>query len=108
MTQSEAQALSLLGLCRKAGKLSHGHDLCVDAVRKGRARLCLLCEDSAPRIFKEFQREIDYKQEKVKLIRVGYKKTDFQKALSVRAGVVTVDDDGFAERVITILGENEW
>ena len=42
-----APLLSLLGLARRAGKLSLGNDAAVESLRKGQARLVLLASGSA-------------------------------------------------------------
>ena len=39
--------LSLLGLCKKADKLSMGHDSSIAAIATGRAKACILCEDAS-------------------------------------------------------------
>ena len=43
-------ALSLLGLCRKAGKLSLGHDACKASLNAGAASLCVICTDASERL----------------------------------------------------------
>ena len=45
-----APLLSLLGLARRAGKLSLGNDAAVESLRKGQARLVLLASDLSPPI----------------------------------------------------------
>ena len=46
----------LLGICRKANKMSMGHDACKGAVTSGKAKLCLLSSESSQRIYDEFAR----------------------------------------------------
>ena len=64
--------LSLLGMCRKANKLSCGHDGAVGAVRSGKAKLCLLSSDSSDRLRKEAEREINFKKEQIPIAVTQY------------------------------------
>ena len=49
--------LSLLGMCRRAGKLSCGHDAAMGSIRSKSAKLCLLSSDSSQRLRNEIERE---------------------------------------------------
>lgn len=48
------KALGLLGIARRAGRLSLGHDAAKGAVLAGRARLCLISADASDRLEREF------------------------------------------------------
>ena len=48
-------ALNLLGLARRAGKLQIGHDAALLSVRKGNASLVILTEDASPRHVRELE-----------------------------------------------------
>ena len=41
--------LSLLGMCRRAGRLQWGHDACIGSATRGKAALCLLAADASER-----------------------------------------------------------
>ena len=43
----ETKFLSLLGLCRRAGKIRLGADLVCDAIRRGDAKLVILASDAS-------------------------------------------------------------
>ena len=49
--------LSLMGLCRRAGRLGVGHDAVFDAVRRGRARVVILTSDASARALAKQLRE---------------------------------------------------
>lgn len=94
------RVLGLLGIARRAGRLSLGHDAAKGAVLRGRARLCLLSSDASERLEREFTRMTQEKKS-VPLKRVRYTMEQFHRAIGVRTGVLTVDDDGFAEKLLT-------
>ena len=84
------KALSMLGICRRAGKLSCGHDAAQTAIKHGHARLCLLSSDASERLCEEFERACSSEGRSVPIT-------------SLRSAVLTVDDRGLASRIQTIL-----
>lgn len=98
-------ALNLLGLCRKAGKLSLGHDACKLALNSGRAALCIICSDASKRLFDEISGIASTKG--IKIYDVRYSMLDIKQALSFKAAVFTVDDEGFAKSLVAKLNENQ-
>ncbi len=98
-------ALSLLGLCRKAGKLSLGHDACKASLNAGNASLCIICSDASQRL----NEEITSLAEKagVKIFDVSYSMLDIKNAVSFKAAVFTVDDEGFAKILINKINDNK-
>ena len=98
-------ALSLLGLCRKAGKLSLGHDACKLALNSGNASLCIICNDASQRLNDEITSLAE--KAEVKIFDVAYSMMDIKKATGFKAAVFTVDDEGFAKTLIKKFNENE-
>lgn len=96
------ELLGLLGIARRASRLSLGHDAAVTSINKGKAKLCLLSADASERLEKEFNHILSNKKN-IKLIRYGYTMDELNFAIGSRAGVMTVDDDGFAQRISDIL-----
>jgi len=99
------ELLGLLGIARRASRLSLGHDAAVASINKGKARLCLIASDASERLEKEFNHVLENK--KIQLIRHGYSMDELNYAIGSRAGVMTVDDDGFAQRISDILRRND-
>ena len=97
--------LSLLGLCRKAGKLSLGHDACKQSLKSGGAQLCVICSDASDRL----DGEISFIAEEngITLYGVDYNQLDIRQATGFKASVFTVDDAGFAEALIKKLNDNK-
>ena len=86
--------LQMLGLCRRAQKLSIGHDACKDAVRQKKAQLCLLCADASPRLHAEFQSLCASYD--VPVYEADWSMQALSHSIGTRAGVITIDDSGFA------------
>jgi len=96
--------LSFLGLARAARLCSFGHDAAKSALRSGRARLCLLCSDASPRLAEEFQFQAE--QAKVPLHRLSITSLDVKQATQYKAAVLTVDDKGFASKILPLINSN--
>ncbi len=98
-------ALSLLGLCRKADKLSLGHDACKSALNDGTASICVICSDASERLNDEMTSLAE--KASVKIFDVVYTMFDIKKATSFKAAVFTVDDEGFAKTLINKFNDNK-
>ena len=98
-------ALNLLGLCRRAGRLSLGHDACKQAIKRGKAKLCIVCSDVSKRLSDEISVPANAHNKTV--YDVSYTMLDIKQALSFKAAVFTVDDEGFAKSLIAKLKENQ-
>lgn len=97
---------SLLGLCRRAGKLSMGHDMCKGAVRSKKACLCILSSESSQRITDEFITLCS--ESGIKLYKIPLTIDEIHHLIGYKAGVMTVDDSGFAESVAKKLEKNTF
>ncbi len=92
----------MLGLARRAGKLSCGHDASFEAIEKGKARICFLTCDASDRLKEEFKRTTVYNGRNIPCIEINYDKDKLHVALNIRAAVLTVNDNGFAEKLIEL------
>lgn len=97
------KALSMLGMCRRAGKLSCGHDAAQTAIKHSHAKLCLLSSDASERLCKEFYRACSSEGRSIPVIKTDYTMQEIGFATSLRSAVLTVDDGGFASGIQTIL-----
>ncbi len=89
--------LSLLGLARRAGRLSLGNDPVLDAIQKKEAKLLLAAADLSPRTFKGIQAAA--RAGAVRLIHTGIAMEELEFAVGKRAGVLSVNDQGFAQKI---------
>lgn len=94
----------ILGLCRRASRLSMGHDMCKNALRSGKARLCIIGSDSSERITDEFKNLC--RENGVRLFRIPLTIDAIHHLIGYKAGVMTVDDSGFAESVMKSFNKN--
>lgn len=95
--------LSMLGLSRRAGKLSPGHDAAFDAVSKNKAKACFLTADASQRLKDEFYRTCNFEKRSVPCYEIPFEKEDLNLAFGIRAAVMTVNDSGFASELIKLL-----
>lgn len=95
--------LSLLGICRRAGKLSCGHDAAVGSVKSRSAKLCLLSSDASPRLRKEMERETSFDERNIPVKTLFSTMNEIGKATGLKSAVVTVNDEGFAKTVLGLL-----
>lgn len=93
--------LHALGLSARAGKLSCGHDAVKDSVRRHRARLIVFSEQASARLRDEMKR---LSGDGVAVLEAGVTNEDIAAAVGKRAGVLSVNDKGLAELVISAYG----
>ncbi len=95
--------LSLLGMCRRAGKLSCGHDGAIGSVRSKTAKLCLLSSDSSERLRKEIEREANFEGRNIPVVILFSTMEDIRKATGLKSAVLSVNDEGFAKTMLGLL-----
>jgi len=95
------KVLSLLGLCRAANLASFGHNASKASLRERKARLCLVCGDASPRLREEF--EYLAKEARAPLFKLQTTSSDIKQATQFKAAVLTVNDRGFADKIIALL-----
>ena len=89
--------LSLLGMARRAGKLSLGHDAAISSVVKNKARLCVVSAEGSDRLKREMEHACSYQGKNIPLLITDYTIQELSAAIGSKAAVVTVDDEGFAK-----------
>ena len=92
-----------LGLCRKAGKMSLGHDAVVTSVKKRKAKLVITCCDSSDRLKNEMKDECSFQNRNIKYVDVSFSMKELSLCINARAGVVSIDDCGFADKLHSII-----
>lgn len=94
--------LSLLGLARRAGRLAPGHDAVVESIVKNRAKLCVLCLDGSERLEREIRHACRYDNKNIPVIRAGFSAGELSKAIGTKAAVISINDEGFAKKLLSI------
>lgn len=96
--------LSLLGICRRAGRLIIGAQPTVDSIRAHKAKLIIFANDFSQRSAKPVLEAAH--SNNIKIITINRCKDELSVALGKLCGVASVEDDGFANKLI-LLNENE-
>lgn len=99
--------LSMLGLARRAGKLSMGHNMAQKAVKSNKAEAVMLCSDVSERLVKEFEATVASSKSKAEIFILNATMDEIHFSLGYRAGVITLDDKNFAKKVIELLKEEQ-
>ncbi len=99
--------VSLLGLARRAGKLSMGHDTVLDAVKKKQAALIVFTSDTSERLKREITLEAKKRAEKAECRVIRETMDEIHFLLGYRAGVLSVNDINFASRITQLIDQEE-
>ncbi len=99
--------LSLLGMCRRAKRLSCGHDASIGSIRSNNARLCLLSSDSSQRLRKEIEREAAFEGKNIPVRMLNSTIEEIGYATGLKSAVLTVNDEGFAKTMLGLLNTSE-
>lgn len=97
--------LSLLGMSRRAGKISCGHDAAVGSLKSKSAKLCLLSSDASQRLKKEIEREASFDGRDIPVRALFSTMEEIGKATGLKSAVVTVNDEGFAKAMLELTEE---
>lgn len=104
---NKEKALSMLGLARRAGRLSMGHDMAEKSLASGKAKLVIFASDASQRLYNEFEHFIAKKNINVKVKKPDITMNEIHFACGYKAGVITVDDMNFATKIISLLETEE-
>ncbi len=89
--------LSLLGMARRSGKLSLGHDAAISAIVKNKAKLCVMSSEASDRLQKEMKHACTFENKNIPLLITEYTTLELSSAIGSKAAVITVDDEGFGK-----------
>ena len=95
--------LSLLGLMRRAGKLSLGFDAAAESVEAGNSCLILTTADISPKTLKELNYKINNKTD---VIALNCNQDDIQHAVGKAVKIISINDKGFAQKAKLLMETN--
>lgn len=95
--------INLLTICRKAGKMCMGFDTVKESLQTGIAKCVMISSDVSPKTLKEI--EFFSTKFNVKLIYTDIKTEEFWQCIGKRVAVISVCDEGFAKKFISISDE---
>lgn len=99
------KALSMLGLARRAGALSTGHDAAVQSILKNKAQCILFCQDVSPRLIREFRVTVEKRRCMCPFVQMPFGMDVLEGAIGCRAGVLTVNDKNLAQRICELINQ---
>lgn len=93
--------LSLLGMARKANRVSLGYDKALEAVHSEKSFAVFLASD----LSEKTKRGLVFASEEtdIPVISTEYTIFELTSALGSKTGVVSVNDSGFAKKLLTLL-----
>lgn len=97
----------MFGLARRAGKLAGGHDAAFESIKKGKADVCFLTCDASERLKKEFRETVTYRGRSVPLLELNCTTQDIESATGRKYAVFTVNDAGFASKLLELLSKED-
>ena len=95
--------LSLLGLCRRAGKITLGCDPVIDSVKNKEASLVIFARNISDNTRKTVLNAVA--QSGVRVIKLDYDKEDISVSLGRLCAVASINDEGFAKKLLSLAGE---
>lgn len=99
----KSKLLSVLGLARRAGRLSMGHDAALGAVAEKKAGLLLFACDSSQRLRREFEVFIEKRKMSIPVFTVDITIEEIYSSCSGKAAVIAVNDENFCKKIISLL-----
>lgn len=93
--------LSLLGMARRSGRVSLGHDAVINSIVRSRARLCVMSKEASERLQREIKHACTYENKNIPVIVTDYSLMELSSAVGSKAAVISVDDEGFAKALIS-------
>ena len=89
--------LAFLGLCRRAGFLTAGFKAAVDDINAGKSKTVLSGQDISPKTFKEIS--FFAAKKGIPVFRLDINSDALSAATGTKAGVFSVNDEGFAKKM---------
>ena len=91
--------LSMLGICRKAGRMVIGTTDTLESVKKSKTILIFIASDLSQKTEKELL--FATKDKPIEVIRTCYDMATLSHAVGIKTGVISINDQGFAEALKT-------
>lgn len=101
----KSKILSMLGLARRAGRLSMGHDMAVKSICSGKARLLIFAKDTSKRVQDELRLTISKNNSEIPVYIPDISISEIHFSCGYKAGIITVDDENFSKKIISLLNE---
>ena len=97
--------LSLLGLMRKAGRLTLGFDAVVESAKKGESSLILIASDISERSARQLAFEC--RETAVQIISIAYDMLEISRSVGRQVRILSINDEGFAKKALSLIDKIE-
>lgn len=94
------KTVMMLGLVRKAGKLSLGNDCVKQSLMKGQSRLIIVTNDISNRSLQKIKRVAE--EYNVGVLTINSSMDDMEVMFGKKVGVVAINDEGFAKKITNL------
>lgn len=101
-----SRVVSLLSICRKAGKLVVGFDTVKESIREGKAHLVVLAADLSPKTARQITFEAGRDPGSVRVLQLPETMFELSHILGRKAGVMSVTDAGLAGSIMQAAGKS--
>jgi ribosomal protein L7Ae-like RNA K-turn-binding protein len=91
-----------LGICRRAKKLTIGHDEVKNSVKNGNAKVVILTSDASQRL----ESEMHNLTSNIQIIRTDATMDDMQHHIGKRSAVYAITDSGLKDLVLSTIKED--
>ena len=95
--------LSLLGIARRAGRLSLGFDAAADAMQSGKSKLLILAEDLSERTLRNITDTARHTDTRTVVLNISMEQLG--RSVGKTVGIISVNDEGFAKKLKTLCTE---
>lgn len=102
------EIMGFLGLSRRAGKLSCGHDAVIESIVKDKAELIILSSDASERLKNEIKHAATYGGRNIPVIETPFLMVDYYNGIGKKSAVFSVTDKSFKEKLKTMFGEANY
>lgn len=97
--------LSLLGLAKRAGRITLGHDVVVDSINKGKSTLILFTKDCSEKSLKDIR--LLCEKSNIPIKQTNLTKDDVRQFFNREYGIISINDKGFSKKALSLLEENK-
>ena len=96
---------SVLGLARKANKLSLGNDSVLEKIEKKIAKLVIFSSDASSRTVENIKRKAKFNN--IYTVNIKYDMNFINSAVGKKCAVISVNDEGFFRKIKSLIEEEK-
>ncbi len=99
---NNSKVLSVLGLCKKSGNLALGFDACVESATVGKSYLILITQDLSANTRQKLYNRLARAATDL-IVLTDLSTYDIGKCLGKPCGVISINNEGFAKKIRSLL-----